>query len=115
MLEIAESSGAIQKEFLDFIDTPEAKQRLIQNTQELMDRGGFGSPTFFIDNTDMYFGNGAVLVKDGEIIAESYNQLIQLNDPTSHAEINVIRKASKILGNYRLNNTSLYVTLEPCH
>ena len=57
---------------------------------------------------------GAVLVKDGEIIAESYNQLIQLNDPTSHAEINVIRKASKILGNYRLNNTSLYVTLEPC-
>ena len=57
---------------------------------------------------------GAVLVKDGEIIAESYNQLIQLNDPTSHAEINVIRKASKVLGNYRLNNTSLYVTLEPC-
>ena len=57
---------------------------------------------------------GAVLVKDGEIIAESYNQLIQLNDPTAHAEINVIRKASKILGNYRLNNTSLYVTLEPC-
>ena len=57
---------------------------------------------------------GAVLVKDGEIIAESHNQLIQLNDPTSHAEINVIRKASKILGNYRLNNTSLYVTLEPC-
>ncbi len=57
---------------------------------------------------------GAVLVKDGEIIAESYNQLIQLNDPTSHAEINVIRKASKILGNYRLNNTYLYVTLEPC-
>ena len=57
---------------------------------------------------------GAVLVKDGEIIAESYNKLIQLNDPTSHAEINVIRKASKILGNYRLNNTSLYVTLEPC-
>ena len=57
---------------------------------------------------------GAVLVKDGEIIAESYNKLIQLNDPTSHAEINVIRKASQVLDNYRLNNTSLYVTLEPC-
>ena len=60
LLEIAESSGAIPKEFLDFIDTPEAKQRLIQNTQELMDRGGFGSPTFFIDNTDMYFGNDRI-------------------------------------------------------
>ena len=58
---------------------------------------------------------GAVLVKDGEIIAESYNKLIQLNDPTSHAEINVIRRASQVLNNYRLNNTSLYVTLEPCH
>ena len=57
---------------------------------------------------------GAVLVKDGEIIAESYNKLIQLNDPTSHAEINVLRKASEVLNNYRLNNTSLYVTLEPC-
>ena len=57
---------------------------------------------------------GAVLVKDGEIIAESYNKLIQLNDPTSHAEINVLRKASEVLNNYRLNNTTLYVTLEPC-
>ena len=60
LLEIAESSGAIPKEFLDFIDSSEAKQRLIQNTQELMDRGGFGSPTFFIDNTDMYFGNDRI-------------------------------------------------------
>tara|TARA_B100000530_G_scaffold26706_1_gene16611 strand:+ start:62 stop:655 length:594 start_codon:yes stop_codon:yes gene_type:complete len=60
LLEIAESCGAIPREFLDFIDTPEAKQRLIQNTQELMDRGGFGSPTFFIDNTDMYFGNDRI-------------------------------------------------------
>ena len=50
----------ISKEFLDFIDTPEAKQRLIQNTQELMDRGGFGSPTLFIDNTDMFFGNDRI-------------------------------------------------------
>ena len=60
LLEIAESSGAIPKEFLDFIDSSEAKQRLIQNTQELMDRGGFGSPTFFIDKTDMYFGNDRI-------------------------------------------------------
>ena len=60
LLEIAESCGAIQKEFLGFIDSPEAKQRLIQNTQELMDRGGFGSPTFFIDSTDMYFGNDRI-------------------------------------------------------
>ena len=45
------------EEYFDFIKTPEAKERLISNTQELMDRGGFGSPTFFLNEDDMYFGN----------------------------------------------------------
>ena len=49
--------GGSPAEFLEFIGTDEAKERLIANTQELMDRGGFGSPTFFIDEKDMYFGN----------------------------------------------------------
>ena len=49
--------GGSPAEFLAFIGTDETKARLIANTQELMDRGGFGSPTFFIDEKDMYFGN----------------------------------------------------------
>ena len=57
---------------------------------------------------------GAVLVIDNEIFAEGHNQPINTNDPTSHAEINVIRKAAKELNNYRLENSSIYVTLEPC-
>ncbi|SFV69121.1 tRNA-specific adenosine-34 deaminase [hydrothermal vent metagenome] len=57
---------------------------------------------------------GAILVKNDKIIAKSHNQPIFLNDPTAHAEIQVIRQGAKILNNYRLNNTTLYVTLEPC-
>ena len=57
---------------------------------------------------------GAVLTLDGEIIAESHNNPISTSDPSSHAEINVIREAAKFLKNYRLQNTTLYVTLEPC-
>lgn len=57
---------------------------------------------------------GAVLVKDGEIIAEAANRPIASNDPTAHAEILVLRRAGERLGNYRLPGTTLYVTLEPC-
>ena len=57
---------------------------------------------------------GALLVKSGEVIATAYNQPIGLHDPTGHAEVLVLREAAKKLGNYRLPNTTLYVTLEPC-
>ena len=57
---------------------------------------------------------GAVLVKDDQLIAQAHNQPISNNDPTAHAEIQVLRKAGKNLENYRLPNTTLYVTLEPC-
>ncbi|USD65850.1 tRNA adenosine(34) deaminase TadA [Vibrio sp. SCSIO 43136] len=57
---------------------------------------------------------GAVLVKDGEIISEGWNRSICTNDPTAHAEIQTIRKAGEVLDNYRLLDTTLYVTLEPC-
>jgi len=57
---------------------------------------------------------GAVLVYQGEVIGEGWNQSISLNDPTAHAEILAIRDAAKNIKNYRLNNTTLYVTLEPC-
>ena len=57
---------------------------------------------------------GAILVKDGLLIARAHNQPISTNDPTAHAEIQLIRAAGKKLKNYRLTGTSLYVTLEPC-
>ena len=57
---------------------------------------------------------GAVIVLGGEIIAEGFNQPITSSDPCAHAEIIALRAAGKRLGNYRLLNTTLYVTLEPC-
>ena len=57
---------------------------------------------------------GAVLVKDNQIIAEGWNQPISSHDATSHAEIMVLRAAGKKLNNYRLIDTTMYVTLEPC-
>lgn len=57
---------------------------------------------------------GAVLVQKNEIIAEGWNQPIQLHDPSAHAEMIAIRQAGQALSNYRLTDTMLYVTLEPC-
>ncbi|MBL1259030.1 MAG: tRNA adenosine(34) deaminase TadA [Thiotrichaceae bacterium] len=57
---------------------------------------------------------GAVLVKGGELLAEGWNQPIGLHDPTAHAEIVVLRTGGRAQGNYRLCDTTLYVTLEPC-
>ncbi|HEX9224888.1 MAG TPA: tRNA adenosine(34) deaminase TadA [Candidatus Acidoferrales bacterium] len=57
---------------------------------------------------------GAVLVSDGRAVASAGNQTIRDCDPTAHAEIVVLRAAAKMLGNYRLAGTTLYVTVEPC-
>ncbi len=57
---------------------------------------------------------GAVVVHDGAIIGRGYNQPIAQSDPTAHAEIMALREASRKLGNYRLTDCDLYVTLEPC-
>ena len=57
---------------------------------------------------------GAILVKDGEIVGEGFNQPISGCDPTAHAEIVAMRNAAKNLNNYRLNDCDLYVTIEPC-
>lgn len=57
---------------------------------------------------------GAVLVHDGKILARSSNRTIRDCDPTAHAEIIALRQAARLLGNYRLAGTTLYVTIEPC-
>jgi tRNA(adenine34) deaminase len=57
---------------------------------------------------------GAVVIKDGAIIGRGGNAPIAANDPTAHAEIAALREAARALGNYRLPDCDLYVTLEPC-
>lgn len=57
---------------------------------------------------------GAIVVKDGQVVATGFNQPIGTHDPTAHAEIMALRAAATILGNYRLPGCELYVTLEPC-
>ncbi|MBU0487608.1 MAG: nucleoside deaminase [Bacteroidetes bacterium] len=57
---------------------------------------------------------GAVIVKDGEIIARGYNQVTSTNDPTAHAEVVAIREASKVLNNFSLAGCTIYTSCEPC-
>ena len=57
---------------------------------------------------------GAVVVRSGQLIAEGWNRVIGLSDPSAHAEIVALRAAGAVLGNYRLPECELYVTLEPC-
>lgn len=57
---------------------------------------------------------GAVLVKAGELIASGFNHNIGLHDPSAHAEMLCLREAGRLIENYRLLDTTLYVTLEPC-
>ena len=57
---------------------------------------------------------GALLIKEDRVLARDHNRCIELNDPTAHAEVLVLRKAGKISKNYRLTHTVMYVTAEPC-
>jgi tRNA(adenine34) deaminase len=58
---------------------------------------------------------GAIIVQEGKIIGKGRNRVIANQNVTAHAEINAIINASQNINNYRLNNTKMYVTLEPCH
>jgi tRNA(adenine34) deaminase len=57
---------------------------------------------------------GAIVVRDGTLLGEGWNQVISTQDPSGHAEIVALRDAAAVVGNYRLPGTTLYVTLEPC-
>ncbi|MEO8029635.1 MAG: nucleoside deaminase, partial [Gemmatimonadota bacterium] len=57
---------------------------------------------------------GAVVVSDGEVIAEAHNETIKRNDPTAHAELLAIQHALGVVGSDRLSTATLYITLEPC-
>jgi tRNA(adenine34) deaminase len=57
---------------------------------------------------------GAVVVKDGRVLARAHNRPVRLQDPSAHAEVLALRRAARKLGNYRLTRCTLYVTIEPC-
>ena len=57
---------------------------------------------------------GAVVVHQGEIVTRGQNRVVRDSDPTAHAEIVALREAARVLGNYRLEGCTVYVTLEPC-
>ena len=57
---------------------------------------------------------GVVLIIDDKVISKGRNQSIELNDPSAHAEIQALREAGSKIGNYRLNRSKIYVTIEPC-
>ena len=57
---------------------------------------------------------GAVVVRDGVVVGEGFNQPISAQDPTAHAEVVALRDAARRIGNYRLVDCTLYVTVEPC-
>ncbi|MCQ2789953.1 MAG: nucleoside deaminase [bacterium] len=65
-------------------------------------------------NVELDVPVAALIVKDGKIIAEAVNEREKMNDISSHAEINAIKSAEKVLENWRLDDCDLYVTLEPC-
>lgn len=71
-----------------------------------------GERAALIEKTGGAFG--AVIVKEGKIIGEGYNQVVKHNDPTWHAEMHAIREACKTLGSFHLHGCTLYTSSEPC-
>ncbi|MDO6391124.1 nucleoside deaminase [Pontibacter sp. BT731] len=69
-----------------------------------------------VEKMEAGFGGpfGAVVVRNGEIIARGYNNVLATNDPTAHAEVDVIRKACQALGTFQLADCELYTSCEPC-
>lgn len=69
-----------------------------------------------VEKMEAGFGGpfGAVVVRDGEIIARGYNNVLATNDPTAHAEVDAIRKACQALGTFQLSDCELYTSCEPC-
>jgi len=75
---------------------------------------GFALEEARMANADDEVPIGAVVVIDKQIVGSGHNQPIRLNDPTGHAELLAIRAAAQRIGNYRLTDSTLYVTIEPC-
>ncbi|WP_051292919.1 nucleoside deaminase [Olivibacter sitiensis] len=85
---------------------------------ELTTRNSFMREAIALSHEGMNKGAGgpfgAVVVRNGEIIARGYNRVLETNDPTCHAEVDAIRKASAFLGHFHLEDCELYTSCEPC-
>jgi tRNA(adenine34) deaminase len=92
------------------LDSEESKQN--ENTDEYFMQQAFKLAQQAEQHDEIPVG--AVVVYQGKIIGEGFNQSIMLNDPSAHAEMLATRQAGKYLNNYRLLDCTLYVTLEPC-
>src|SRR5277367_6797953 len=90
----SETAGAIKQTDIHFMQAAIAQARAAENEGEV--------PI------------GAVIVRDGAILASGNNRVLRDHDPSAHAEVVVLRQAGKLLGNYRLDDCDLYTTLEPC-
>lgn len=84
----------------------------------MKEKEGFMREAIRLSIDNMRAGNGgpfgAVIVKDGKIIARGFNQVTSTNDPTAHAEVVAIREACKILGSFQLEGCEIYTSCEPC-
>jgi len=114
MPDVKSVTPAPQDVMENFIDSHEMKENFIQHDvlqQNLMRQALAQAQLAFAAGEVPV---GAIVVKDGVVIARGYNQPIGGHDPTAHAEIVALRGAAALLGNYRLTGCELYVTLEPC-
>ncbi|MGB2578481.1 guanine deaminase [Elusimicrobium simillimum] len=88
------------------------------NTQELNEHKKFLQMAIDLAKKNMLAGKGgpfgAVIVKDGKVLAEGFNQVTSSNDPTCHAEVDAIRKACAQLNNFELDGCTIYSSCEPC-
>ena len=88
------------------------------NIQMTQDQNNFMREAINLAKEGMLAGNGGpfgcVIVKDGKIVGQGSNMVLKTKDPTAHAEVVALREAAARAGNYRLDNSTLYVTLEPC-
>ena len=84
----------------------------------MKEKEGFMREAIRLSIENMRAGNGgpfgAVVVKDGKIIARGFNQVTSTNDPTAHAEVVAIREACKVLNSFQLDDCELYTSCEPC-
>jgi tRNA(adenine34) deaminase len=109
MPEVKPAAPAPQDVKENFIDFNEMKENFMQQDFMLQ---ALAQAQLAFDAGEVPVG--AIVVKDGMVIARGYNQPIGRHDPTAHAEIVALRGAASLLGNYRLSGCDLYVTLEPC-
>jgi tRNA(Arg) A34 adenosine deaminase TadA len=95
--------------------TPDAKNLNLPTSEKSAE---FMKKAIELSHTHMNAGHGgpfgAVIVKDGKIISEGWNQVLSTNDPTAHAEVQAIRKASQTLGCFDLTGAEIYTSCEPC-